>query len=372
MRLIFELSVVIRAVVAFRCFSEYEFAWWDSNGHEHVNPFSMSHFQMKMNSFARERRTNRPPLKESFFLVRLHPTYVNNLLEECPHALISAHLLISLFSSECETIEIVKYHYDEARRILTQSIRVHQEVSILAWPYNELHDLFTRQVTSRMSRIVERACLTFILLGDKIEAVLAFIHRLETQIEQLHRISLLLPGLKAVDSNQLNTFENIFIGRNQAVDEYLRTPEGSYPVVYIDLSGDYAISLVRAYLNYVIHSGLYNLPQHYSFCLHRALPSRYGSLLLKGGYDCNSFAIKSGLLLNNRRAALELLSKNDSFSGRLIENMLSEYHSLSSLPQRIDNPSLPISMRLEDGEEIVRSSWSDVHLSPVLPRKAVD
>jgi hypothetical protein len=119
----------IGEVSSFHCFSEYEFNWWDGNGVYHNNGFSMSHFQLKMQSVFSLQSTSRLPLKESYFLVRLHPTYRQTLMNDCSHVLVLAHLLISYFEAKSETLESAISHYRDAIKILKDSAPIHQEVT---------------------------------------------------------------------------------------------------------------------------------------------------------------------------------------------------------------------------------------------------
>lgn len=92
---------LLRGAAALNCFSEMNFGWCEFS---RMNPgdaphcpdyvFSIAGFQRKLD--AHYNRGGRPPLMEAFFLIRLHESYQEMLInQDCPNPLVFAHLLVS-------------------------------------------------------------------------------------------------------------------------------------------------------------------------------------------------------------------------------------------------------------------------------------
>ena len=310
---------------AFRCFSEYEFRWWDAGGIEHINGFSMSHFQMKMKSFLVDNSTNRVPFKEAFFLVKLHPSYHSNMTDECPHALIQAHFLVAALHAEAGSRDTAVDQYSQALSIFNHAPAVHQQVALLAWPFDRLKREVEARFHSRGLRVLDS--ISVVVLGDEYwpfdlaQLLARFLSRtLHVQSE----FSEIYPLFDSVSK----------ISANLSACEFYSSVLSDGVTLYLDLRVPVSFNLIRVYLEYVLNGATY-IPPHYSFGTeHR----------LGGGYTGISFG---------------------QFGGP------NEYTCGLSSKSREDDESLPWSLRLSRGDEPFKSDWRDVLLSPVLPRKPV-
>ena len=352
--------------VGFRCYSEYEFNWWDADGDQHKNGFSMSHFQLKMNSYLRAKSTYRPPLKEAFFLVRLHPSYIANLTDECPHALVSAHFLVSIFYSETGLLELAMYHYQAGLHLFNHSPRVHQEVTLYAWPMEESLNLVELSLSRRAS--LPRNITFVFLSNDEIPESSG------AQIP-LHLLGFFDVSRAVIQTDQASpwmsnfSFVHFWNGTGAwRCDNYLsilrHIPQDWYPVVFVDWI-DLSESLLANLLRYVIHSDKLSLPPLYSLGHARSLPRINNHRnTLKGGYSSNSFFVGTKLDLAE--------CDSETSVSLLIESVVHPQNSTSLYhPLRCDDESLPLSLRLCEGTEHVRIEWRSCLVAPVIPRSPV-
>ena len=371
--------VLFSSCYGFRCYSEYEFRWWDGKGIEHINGFSMSHFQLKMNSFFREKSTNRLPIKEAFFLVRLHPSYISNLTEECPHALISANLLVSLFIAETGSLDLAIQHFKESIDMFNRIPRIHQEVTLLAWPFAELKNSVENSISLRMSSSRIPRNVTFVILSpEEPKGRIKFEEALSRSFLENFQISrLILLGGNMTPETMLYISKFSFVHSLESLNlsicqDYVnimdQVPFDWFPVIFVDFkSAEFSPDILVNFMGHLINSVSSSLPAFYSLGHTRALPSMTSTGLSKGGYASNSFVIgqKSDLTSRICHEGASVSLSFESFLRSPTEE-ISRYH-----PLRCDDSSLPISLRLCAGNEHLRTDWRDTLLSPVLPRSPV-
>ena len=372
---------------AFRCFSEYEFTWWDGAGVEHINGFSMGHFQLKMKSHFRDGTTLRIPLREAFFLVRLHPTYRESLIEECPHAMIAAHLLVSLFSAESQSVESAIHHYHMAIEIMNNATRVHQEVALLAWPFRELTAAVERTMHERQSLPAPNRTVTIVFNPTSIDSFRAILIRLSPVLRRFATTRLVLvddrPNQPIIDL-ALTLFTSVHMVNTSSSPPNCRSllsviqhiPHDWYPALFLYATpAPQSFDLMELYLQHVTNApNSTSLPQFYSFGASRTMPVAGPTTVLKGSYDSGNFALGNPPTLAKVRQGLDACSSWEAVvpANQIWENVLrDEQGGGNHLLMRCDDPSLPVSLRLCDGNEHVRTEWRDTLLSPVLPRRAI-
>ena len=356
-----------RTTSGFRCFSEYEFNWWDGAGDEHINGFSMSHFQLKMRSYFAQTTTNRLPIKEANFLVRLHPTYRKTLVSDCPHALISAHLLMAWFTADSQPAEVSQGHYEEAMKILNETARIHQEVTLYAWPLTQLLDVCESSLRVPQS-LVDASVRSVVIFGLRHRP--AFLRSLAASAAPPSTRRLLIDSRdqEYVDQSMTGGFKSIqFLFSNSSMcsvqDAVLaQLPEAAFPVIFLDLSESFSEPLLFQYLNFLRFRRGTVVPPFYSFGQRRTIPDEN----IKGSYDSSSFAISSKSLIFEKLNSVSPLCSQRG----IWENSLKSTTKLH-FPLRCDDAELPVSLRLCGGDEHTRTDWRDTILAPVLPRHPV-
>lgn len=374
---LFSVVGLSQVCYGFRCYSEYEFTWWDGEGIEHVNGFSMSHFQMKMRSFLFEESSNRVPFKEAFFLTKLHHSYQSNLTEECPHALIQANLLVSLFHGEAGSGSLAVSHYTNALSIFNRATVVHQQVSLLAWPFDLLKTEVEARVKPRLESSVNGLVLTVVIVGSANTSLPVL------DMSKFVTMKLVVIGVSSVNVPEGYVFESIEYLALGVCESYLSIVQRMEPgtFLFLDLRrplSALALNLINVFLAYV--QFVNGEVDFYSFSHVRSLKQKVGHNSLPGGYVGFSFGV------NKKNQSFDLLSKsnlgtelcqyttNERISEVMWESLLRrpEKEQPSFYPLRCDDESLPWSLRLCRGDEPFKSTdWRDVLLSPVLPRKPV-
>ena len=373
---VFNLFVLhLREGVGFRCFSEYEFTWWDSAGLKHINAISMSHFQLKANAALRYGTSNRIPLKEAFFLARLHPTYRENLVNDCPHALITAHLIIALFSAQTDPNEFMFEHHRLALKIFNETARIHQEVTYHAWPLVETLELFQATIGSRLgatSNIPRN--VSFVVLVPALDAVTEAVIR--NHIVNFHHSRLFVRDIEPFGSIS-SSFNETALIHSDLSDCSLRTsmlgliPSDSFPVVFISSQVDLVPGLLEQFLKYLIHTRE-EIPSFFSFGLRRGMPFvMNGSLVISGSYSGSNFAIGSAAKISPHLPVVKQIcseTKSDAVWDQVFRKDTVSLH----MPLRCDDGNLPISLRLCLGNEHMRTDWRNTVLAPVVPRHPVN
>ena len=353
-KVIFPFAVFnVQFCSAFRCYSEYEFNWWDSRGVEHVYGFSMSHFQLKMRSLLVEHETNRVPFKESFFLARLHPSYQTNLKEECPHAMIQANFLVSLFHSESGNLTLALDFYSKALSIFNHAPLVHQQVSLLAWPFESLKKEVEIRLQPRLMH-VPSASLTVVLVVTKSSPIDTVLFDLVLDRFQSHTIVLLsqmdeFPETKIVHYRRHS--ESICF---MYISLLLKVPPNE-ALMFLDLRHFFSYSLVHVFMQYILNGGRSSM--FYSFSQDRILKFKN----LPSGYSGLSF----GVLGDFTGLSFSVCESTDPW---IESNMWGSVLRPGATPRRCDDEKLPWSLRLCRGDEPFKTDWHDVLLAPVLPR----
>lgn len=371
---------VPRLTFAFRCYSEYEFTWWDGSGIQHVNGFSMSHFQLKMRSHFRELSTIRLPIKEAFFLVRLHPSYIANLTDECPHALVSAHFLVSLFFSETAPFELAMEHYNTGVSLFNRIPRVHQEVTLFAWPFAELKEIVEVSLSRRIRSSVVGRNITFVLssMDRDMHAVKEFRSLVSQSILRSFEYTraIVFDSSDPISAPWLSMFSSVhsfLVSLNRTLcHDYMnllnQIPSEWYPVIFIDFKSEYSPSLLSNLVDYLVHSGTLSLPSFYSLGTQRSIAFIEDGEIRKGGYASKNFLIGRKLEFSS----LPQCRSNVQNLSLQIESIirLSDDEDMY-FPLRCDDGSVPRSLRLCAGNEHSRTDWRDTVLSPVIPRSPV-
>ena len=378
-KFILVVSFNLMNATAFRCFSEYEFSWWDASGNEHVHSFSMGHFQMKMNSFFRDQSTPRPPFKEAFFIVKLHPTYLDNLRGECPHAMISAYLLVSLFYTGSGTMDLISQYYQLGIKIFNEAPRIHQEVTLLAWPFSEVKEAVDSAVRSRFSMGRVDTSVTLLVSGDR-ERAADFISRVSEYFNRFRDSRLVIVSHSAVvkpfaTGPAFTSLHYMEAEQNETCSPLAvirQIDPGWYPLIYIDVDSHFSLKLMDVYLSNLAVGGSLGVPVFYPFGLSRALPQMTHLGLANGGYDSNAFALRERpKLLEGLFSQNCILSRTPVPAAILIATLSGYPLGQRSLPLRCDDNRVPVTLRLCDGNEHSREDWRDTLIAPVLPRRAL-
>ena len=371
---IFTQYAILRSCHSFRCFSEYEFTWWDSFGIEHVNGFSMSHFQLKMKSMLVDNVTERVPFKEAFFLTKLHGSYKANLTEECPHAMIQANFLVSAFLAEAGDLEDAVKHYSLALNLFNKAPAVHQQVSLLAWPFERAKNEVEERLRARISGGTPNKNVTIaVFLESDPTGFKSFNSGASEVLRRFAGKSLIIISSEPsmVPPDMPDEFDSVeFRNESSICRAYLSILNSrSGVILFLDLrSGISKLSLylIRVYLEFALAAtSITVIPPFYSFEHTRSVPSK-----LPGGYTGNSFAVKK---LDKSEFPLELCTAPPS-DATMWESLLrpNEQPSIRPFfPLRCDDSSYPWSLRLCRGDEPFKTDWRDSLLSPVLPRKPV-
>jgi hypothetical protein len=370
--LIFWFGISILGGRAFRCFSEYEFSWWDGAGIYHINAFSMSHFQLKMATAFRLNETSRYPVKEAYFLTKLHPTYLNTVRSDCSHALVLAHLVVSLMEVETSPLETAIEHYREAIKIYNEAERIHQEVTSYAWPFREALKTTEAAIVKQQSVVEVRRNVTLVILGDNlrpsISSILArrmskfSVSRLMTR-EPLRNVTREIHGL-------FNSSQVLFSDRSDC-ETYLfalsQIPHNMFPVIFLDNPSELESTLFERYMRFLVF-GRSSIPEYFSFGADRSLPRLVGDSILRGSYSGSSFAVGNrDLILNiDQKGTCSLSDK----PGVIFDNLVRRQPALYS-PLRCDDENLPVGLRLCRGDEASMTDWRSTILGPVHPRHPV-
>jgi len=357
---------------SFRCFSEYEYSWWDGQGQKHVNAFSMSHFQLKARAAFSEERTNRYPIKEAYFISRLHPTYRESLLNHCPHAMITAHLIVSIVEPERDD---AVSHYQLALKILNEAERIHQEVTFYAWPLQAAITRAEQLIRARSGALRGINNVTLVLSSETLGIVKSLLPRLASQFRSLHVIgadSTVMSGMEPIPGIR---FSGLARGEN-VTDCMLRISllsqleKDSFPAIVLLDASDLALPLVEQYLTLITASD-FSPPMFLSFGLKRAMPRIINSsFLVKGAYNSANFAIRSKSLINEHLHTAVSICQIDSTDyawDQLSRPASTGFHT----PLRCDDDRLPFSLRLCLGDEHTRNDWRNTVLAPVVPRHPV-
>ena len=359
-------------VCSFHCFSEYEFNWWDGNGSYHNNGFSMSHFQLKMQAVFSLHRTNRLPLKEAYFLVRLHPTFRKTLVNDCSHALIMAHLTISYFEAESEAFESAKSHYREAIQIFKDSAPIHQEVTFYAWPLRETLELVESRLDTVQKAVKLQRNITVIISGNFLDARLSTILLSSLRSFKHSRIIGSERALGNLDSSGVFSAVNIL---HPTKPECLTTfmvmeeiPVYHYPVLFLDTMHESELQLLEQYLKFLIH-GVSDLPKFYSFGSRRTLPVLVEDSIIPGGYSGSNFAVGQKFVPVRLMPRVQHLCS--TVQADIIIQYLDKTTSKLHYPLRCDDDHLPVALRLCYGDEHTRTDWRSTILAPVHPRHPV-
>jgi hypothetical protein len=337
-----------RIVDGFRCFSEYEFTWWDGAGTQHINAISMSHFQLKANAALKLKSTNRYPLKEAFFIARLHPTYQETLLNDCPHALITAHLLIAIFKAESDTLSSALEHYRLAMKIFNETARIHQEVTYYAWPFEEVHAQAESAILSRVRN--PEVVLRNVSFLFSTQTLPAGVQSILTQYIPQFRQSRLFLSESWRGPYLDDLFNKTSVLHPNSSDCSLHSAMTAislevFPVIVISTEQDLNLPLLEHYLKFLLFSS-HPTPSLYPLGTRRSMPKLVDSLLIEeGNYASANFAITNQAQLTCGAPVYPKL--------------------------RCDDGNLPMSLRLCIGNEHTRNDWRDTVLAPVVPRHPV-
>jgi hypothetical protein len=296
-------------------------------------------------------------MKEALFLTRLHPTYQSNLKQECPHAMASAYMLVSLIYSQVGNADQVIFHYNEALRIVNETSAVHREVTYLVWPFQILE---YQTVNSFKLRNSENASVKLVLIafGD-----IPF------------DVTDTFSGIEMI----IGRFANNKHNSCTSLIQYLSNPvNASLPHIFVDESDEVMRGRIRGYADFLRYSGPDNLPRFYPFGSGRSLPYLTGDgRIIPSSYNSSTFGLRRIDSISHEWISefQEMCSDADLPFGSIIETMfrnvsITTLRSLS-FPRRCDDEDIPISLRHCGMNELLRVDWRDTTLAPVLPRKPV-
>ena len=366
---------------SFQCFSEYEFSWISNDGDEHVNMISISHFQAKVQSYVKN-QTNRPPLKEAYFISKLSGASHDFLFDECPIAFSIAYLLIAQvsFFTEHQTI------FDKFLRMATDTYNnlypVLKESADRGWFYQDLLQQ-TNSLTQTVTSYQEPTQLDLVVFFDKADPMTSLLFHIIQYLPIDTRIFLYHPS-----DSELRTFEVLDNIQVKELGERVQSCAGllhyllneeSRNLIFLNDEGeqDYrkrslSLPLVIQMLK-VLNQPKMKPPSYLSFSKHlipRSMNDPCSVLddaLL--GYSKNSFfASKENVNMLKRDVVEEAFHAclSNCPMERVINRLFTDTFVL-----RCDDPSLPIALRLCIGDEHWRTDWRSTHLSPVYPRRAI-
>ena len=405
---------------AFMCFSEYEFSWYDSLGTPHIHTFSVSHFQSKLQSFIVLNR--RPPLKETFFILKIHHDYQQLLIEDCPFVLAVANLIGSWFfiDSDSHRSDLL---LDEGLRIYNEMPRVQREITNQAWYWNEILRKRSKGQRDLPAGDSEIDMVVLVTVGDPFESLLdhvkftrglyrIFLYRvLETGESGLSQPSHVSETYLYKDGNEI-PITRVALAQDArpcaAVFDYLinnydrNDKPRSFLFLHDEGEADYkkrslSLPLVNQLLAVLSFRGdhLFGREGLYYPLGKRIEMSRESGRSrspeplfrpYQGGhfFASTSFPV-SALLSGFERGDIDygliesILMGEGKQSGRVPGIPQSRDHS-ETTPERYTRPpgrlrcdveTLPLSLRLCLGDEHWRSDWRSVLLSPVYPRRPI-
>ena len=382
------LLLGLGSVAGFHGSQEYEFIWFDSLGHEHVNLVSFSQFHTKLTEFYLHDR--RPPLKEAFFFTKLSPAYQQALLLDCPFVFVLANLLVAEFHIH-DNSAYAEQVYRHAMEIYYNSHQIHQHVTNSAWHLQVALDRFAKEHERLAEHNNHRPLHVLILTtGGPVTELLNHIQR------YLPDDTAISVSTRAHDADDTSNLQQAFkvqlrpdISAEQAFLEFVleikRTgKDGDFLFLHDEEISDYRdrdLSLpLTIHVLKLLKAGKRDIIPAFFPLSRRLSPSRvstcasFPGLALDIGYSKGHVFVKAEAIATADVQAIEALlaeTENKTCPAELVNQLAARVLGGTRNKTRCDDTILPLSLRLCLGDEHWRGDWRSVHMAPVYPRLAI-